>query len=39
MELAILLGALLLLMAIGVPVAIALGASSLLTLFCTGYPF
>ena len=38
MELAILLGALLLLMAIGVPVAIALGASSLLTLFALDIP-
>ena len=38
MELALLLGALLLLMAIGVPVAIALGASSLLTLFALDIP-
>jgi tripartite ATP-independent transporter DctM subunit len=38
MELAILLGALLVLMAIGVPVAIALGASSLLTLFVLDIP-
>ena len=38
MELAILLGALLVLMAIGVPVAIALGASSLLTLFALDIP-
>jgi tripartite ATP-independent transporter DctM subunit len=38
MELALLLGALLVLMAIGVPVAIALGASSLLTLFVLDIP-
>jgi len=38
MELAILLGALLVLMAIGVPVAIALGVSSLLTLFALDIP-
>ena len=38
MDLAILLGALLVLMAIGVPVAIALGASSLLTLFALDIP-
>lgn len=38
MELAMLLGTLLVLMAIGVPVAIALGASSLLTLFVLDIP-
>ena len=38
MELALLLGALLVLMAIGVPVAIALGASSLLTFFVLDIP-
>ena len=38
MELVILLGTLLMLMAIGVPVAIALGASSLLTLFVLDIP-
>ena len=38
MELAILLGTLLMLMAIGVPVAIALGAASLLTLFVLDIP-
>ena len=38
MELAILLGALLVLMAMGVPVAIALGASSLLTLYVLDIP-
>ena len=38
MELVILLGTLLVLMAIGVPVAIALGASSLLTLFVLDIP-
>ena len=38
MELALLLGALLVLMAIGVPVAIALGASALLTFFVLDIP-
>ena len=38
MELAILLGTLLMLMAIGVPVAISLGAASLLTLFVLDIP-